>query len=296
MRTCLDCIPCYIRQSLDACRMISSDQQLLGRVLKLVLQAVSEFDLDLSPPEIGQVVHRIIREQMNDPDPYLKLKDQSTRRALEISGQIKQRITESENPFEMAVRFAIAGNIMDFGMKTVWDEAHIMASFEKALQQPLDIDQVGDLYKSIAKAETVLVLGDNAGEAVFDRLLIEAFPGDAKVIYAVKGSPVINDVTEHDAIAAGLKKVATILPNGADIQGTALKQCSERFITCFNNADVVIAKGQGNFETLNTNPRKIYFLLQVKCAVIAEHYNYGLGDWLVTTWGPEKESEMNLCG
>jgi damage-control phosphatase, subfamily I len=296
MRTCLDCIPCYIRQSLDACRMISSDQQLLGRVLKLVLQAVSEFDLDLSPPEIGQVVHRIIREQMNDPDPYLKLKDQSTQRALEICDQIQQRITESKNPFETAVRFAIAGNIMDFGMKTVWDEAHIMASFKKAQQQPLDTDQVDDLYKSVAQAKTVLVLGDNAGEAVFDRLLIENFPGDAEVIYAVKGSPVINDVTEHDAIAAGLDKVATILPNGADIQGTALKQCSEQFLACFNDADVVIAKGQGNFETLNTNSRKIYFLLQVKCAVIAEHYNYGLGDWLVTTWGPEKESEMNLCG
>ena len=289
MRTSIDCIPCFIRQTLDASRMIISDEKLIFKVIKKVLKKVAVFDLSLTPPEMGQIIHKIIREEIKNPDPYLSLKKQSTEKALELSSGIKKIIDESKNPFETAVRFAIAGNIMDFGMKSDWDEQYIMASFRKAVHQPINLNAIQSLYNEISTAKTVLVLGDNSGETVFDRLLIETFPKKPDVFYAVKGSAVINDVTEVEALQAGIDRVAAVISNGTDIAGTLLSQCSNEFVELFNKADVVISKGQGNFKTLNTVPRKIYFLFQVKCDIIARHYNYKPGEWLVTNCDNLKE-------
>ncbi|MEZ7891280.1 MAG: ARMT1-like domain-containing protein [Candidatus Wallbacteria bacterium] len=289
MRTSIDCIPCFIRQTLDASRMVISDEKIIFKVMKKVMKKVANFDLTLTPPEMGQIIHKIIRSEIKNSDPYLNLKKQSTEKALELSGKIKKIILESKNPFETALRFSIAGNIMDFGMKSDWDEHYIMASFRTAEHQPLDLNTVQSLYNEISTAKTVLILGDNAGESVFDRLFIETFPSKKDIFYAVKGSAVINDVTESEAVHAGIDRVACIISNGTDIAGTLLSQCSEEFVKLFNKADVIISKGQGNFETLNTAPRKIYFLFQVKCDIIARHYNYKPGEWLVTNCDNLKE-------
>jgi len=272
--------------------MITTDEKAVAAAMKKVMAAMANFDLSLTPPEAGQLIHRIIREEMKERDPYSKLKERSTKRALELAGRIKKTITGSKDPFETAVRFSIAGNIMDFGMRSEWDEKHIMASFEKAEREAIDSKAVEKLYLDIKNAKTVLVLGDNAGETVFDRLLIETFPGNADVFYAAKGSAVINDATADDAKQAGIDKVAKILSNGVDSSGTLLNKCSEEFMTVFNRADVVIAKGQGNFETLNEAPRRIYFLLQVKCAVIADFYGFSHGEWLVADSNKLKRSEL----
>jgi len=293
MRSSIDCVPCFIRQALDASRMVTSDETVIKVMMKKVLAAMSDFDLSLTPPEAGRIIHRIIREAADDPDPYYKLKERSTLRALELSAAVKAAIVASKKPFETAVRFSIAGNIMDFGMKSAWDESHIMSSFEKAEKEKLAINTIENLYRDIKNARTVLVIGDNAGETVFDRLLIESFPGKADVFYAVKGSPVINDATADDARKAGIDKVARILSNGVDSQGTLLAECSEEFLSVFDGADVIISKGQGNFETLNNAARKIYFLFQVKCAVIADFYNFRHGEWLVRHGGVESDNLNN---
>jgi len=278
MRACLECIPCFIRQAMDACKMVLDDKQIQQKVMKKVLLATAEFDMNLTPPEMAQKIHRIIREETGCEDPYFDIKQKSTDRAIEIRDKVQFRV----NSFEKAVRFSIAGNIMDFGVKSTWNEDLIMESFNKAENIAIDRDMIGKLYEEIAPAKTVLVLADNAGESVFDKMLIENFPGSAEVIYAVKGSPIINDVTQYDAERADIGSVATIISNGVDIPGTSLEQSSSEFVDCFNRADVIIAKGQGNFETLNTCKRKVYFLFQVKCSVIADYYDYGLGDWMVT--------------
>ncbi len=152
----------------------------------------------------------------------------------------------------------------------------------QAESQPLDEEAVDALQRAVDAAQTILVLGDNAGEAVFDRLLIEQMPGK-QVTYAVKAEPVINDATEADAVNAGLNDVAEIIDNGTDAPGTVLEQCSPEFVQRFERADVVIAKGQANFETLNEVEREVFFLTQIKCRVIADHYGMQVGDWLVTT-------------
>ena len=147
----------------------------------------------------------------------------------------------------------------------------------------MDGESVAKLKKEAGQARTILILGDNAGETVFDKILIENFDTQADIYYAVKGSPVINDATEEDAKAAGLDSVAKIIPNGSDAPGTVLHKCTEEFLGLFNTADLVIAKGQANFETLNDCKRKVYFLTQMKCGVIAERYGYEVGQWLAVS-------------
>lgn len=282
MRSSLDCIPCIIKQALDSSRMLTVDENKIHRVVKSVLSAAAEFDVLRTPPELGQIVHRIIRRELDNPDPYFELKNKSTDEALRLVPSVERKILTSGNPFNTALRFSIAGNIMDFGMRSTWDSTKVDESFAKAETVPLDERMVQSLYNEISSAEIVLVIGDNAGETVFDSLFIKSFPGSAKVYYGVKGSAVINDATESDAKAAGLDMVAEILPSGADAQGTLLDQCSDDFLKVFNKADVVIAKGQGNFETLGSVSRNIYFLFQVKCQVIAEHYGLTHGNWFVS--------------
>jgi len=204
---------------------------------------------------------------------------------LSLVPEAERLIDASDNPFSAAVRFAIAGNILDFGAKTEWSESRVRESFAKALEVSLAADHTDELHSRLKTAKTVLVLGDNAGEAVFDRLLIERFPGSAKVYYAVKGSPVINDITEEDAKDSGITGVAEIINNGTDIPGTHLPSTSQEFRKCFFSADVVISKGQGNFETLLDEDRDIFHILQIKCESLAKRNNLSLGDWVVTKSG-----------
>lgn len=169
----------------------------------------------------------------------------------------------------------------------------IAKSFAEAIEngKRFDGEKLSRLYNEIKMAKRVLILGDNAGEAVFDRLLIENCPRKTGIYYAVKSAPVINDVTADEAMDSGLGKVATIIANGADIPGTVLEKCSPAFSEIFNTADVVIAKGQGNFETLNEERRKIWFLFQVKCPVIAKYYHFTLSHWMIL----EKRSGCQTC-
>ena len=283
MRSNLDCIPCFMRQALEAGRQITQDEELLSRALRRISHSISEFDLSLSPPEMGQRIHRILRQEVGCDDPYLQIKKDSNQIALSLVPHVREQLDAAEDPFEVAVRFAIAGNILDFALASVWNDDNIKASFDKALRHPLDLAMLGQLKQNLNQAKTVLILGDNAGETVFDKLLIEQLPKHLDVTYAVKGSPVINDAVEADALEAGIDALATIIDNGTDAPGTVLGKCSESFIKSYNSADIVIAKGQANFETLNTADREVYFLTQIKCAVIARYYGYQVGDWIVTT-------------
>lgn len=255
--------------------------------MQRVLALLAEARLDLPPPVTVAEFHRIIRSELKNPDPYAALKKRSTEKALSLEGAAKRLIAQSEDPFATAVRFAIAGNILDFGAKTAWDEKRVEESFQAVGAKEIANDRTDELKREITRANTVLILADNAGEAVFDRVLIEHFPGNPSVFYAVKGSPVINDVTEQDALDAGADRVSEIISNGADIPGTWLPACSADFLKIYTSADVVISKGQANFECLagRLDPefeRDVYFLLQIKCESLARRNGFSLGDWIVT--------------
>ena len=286
MQTYLECVPCFVRQALDATRLVSADEDVAERVLRRVLEATARMRMDLPPPFMGREIHRIIREETGSADPYATLKQKSTQMALYLSASVERRIEDAADPFEAAVRFAIAGNVMDYALASKWDAEKIDVCFEEALSKPIDLNAVRVLEKSVDVANRILYIGDNAGETVFDRMLIQRLPENT-VTYAVKGSPIINDATRADAEAAGIDRVAHIVDNGSDAPGTILDLCNSAFRDGFEVADVVIAKGQANLETLNQCDREVFFLAQVKCPVIARDLNAQVGNWVVKHHQPE---------
>jgi uncharacterized protein with ATP-grasp and redox domains len=280
MRTYIDCVPCFIRQAIDATRLVSGDENIAERVLRRVLTAAATMRMDRPPPFMGREIHHIIREETGSADPYAPLKEKSTHWALDFAEQAEGVIANAEDPFEVAVRFAIAGNVMDYALATTWDADSISTCVEEALLKPIDAEALRLLREAVSKAETILYIGDNAGETVFDRMLIRRLPEHA-VTYAVKSSPIINDATSRDAEAAGIGNVARIVANGTDAPGTILDLCSPEFQDLFENADVVIAKGQANLETLGDSTRDVFFLTQIKCPVVARDRATQVGDWVV---------------
>jgi hypothetical protein len=264
MKTYLDCYPCFLRQSLDAARMAAATQAQQRVVLDRVLDVLQDIGPSSTPPEIGARVHRIVRQEVGNGDPYRAVKEASTRQALASYPRMKSSLAEARDPLEMSLRFSIAGNIIDVGPAQEYD---LWSTVERVLAQPFAVDDRVALLSALSRAGQVLYLADNAGETVFDRILIETL--DVPVIYAVKGGPILNDATREDAIAAGVDQGAQIVSTGSDAPGTILGRCSEEFRRLYDRAELVLAKGQANYETLSEQGPRVFFLLQTKCPVIA---------------------------
>ncbi len=266
MKTYFDCIPCFLRQALEAARALDLDEEKTDALLRRTLGLAQQLDWSIPPPVIGRDIHRAIREVSGDPDPYLQRKKADTEAALRLLPEVVRAIAQSADPFATAVKFSIAGNAIDLGAKTAV-EADVEKTFHEALTRPLDEAAVHTLEKAISDAKDVLFLADNAGEIVFDRPLLEQI--GAKVTVAVRGAPTINDATLDDAKRSGLTEKFNVISNGSDTPGTWLVDCSPEFVQKFDAADLVIAKGQGNYESLNDHPRKIFFLFLTKCPVVS---------------------------
>jgi uncharacterized protein with ATP-grasp and redox domains len=281
MKTALDCIPCLLRQALDAARMATADSGLHERLIRGVLAEASQIDYGKAPPVIAQRIHRRLRDISGVDDPYRDAKACFNRMALEIYPGLEARVSAAADPFTMAVRMAIAGNIIDLGVNGALTEDEACGAIDRVLSEPF----VGDndaLKAAAGKAGTILYLADNAGEIVFDRLLIQRL-GGARTTLAVRGHAIINDATRADAAAAGLHDICEVIDNGNDAPGTLLEGCSDMFRRRFEAADLIIAKGQGNYETLSDVPADIFFLFKVKCPVIAEHVGQPVGTQVLLT-------------
>jgi uncharacterized protein with ATP-grasp and redox domains len=265
-----------IRQSLDAVRLITEDESIHEKVLREVLRMTSTADLQQTPPEMGQKIHRLIRQLTEFDDPYREMKKRFNIFALILYPKLKRIVAESLEPLETAVRLAIAGNIIDLGVKSSLKTLDVDRTINEVLKVELDMSVFEDFKKEVNTAKSILYLADNAGEIVFDRILIEQL-GPEKIIFAVKGGPVINDATIEDVQETGLTDLVRVISNGDDAPGTILRFCSEEFRRCFEEADLIIAKGQGNYESLSEVDKNIFFLLKAKCSVIANHLNCEVG-------------------
>jgi len=272
MKTYLDCYPCFLRQALEAARMAGADERQQKAVLDRVLDVLGQIEPSSTPPEIGDQVHRIVRQEVSNSDPYRAAKEASTRQALALYPRLKSLLAEANDPLEIGVRLSIAGNIIDLAVSGEYD---LWDTVERVLAQPFAINDGVALREALSGAGQVLYLADNAGETVFDRVLIEAL--DMPVIYAVKGGPILNDATRDDALAAGVDRVAEVTSTGSDAPGTILDRCSEEFRRLYDEARLVIAKGQANYETLSEESTKVFFLLQTKCPVIARDVGVPVG-------------------
>jgi len=213
------------------------------------------------------------RKLTKNPDPYRKLKQKSTEITLSLYPSLKKIINDSEDSLLTAIRIAIAGNIIDFGPGHSFD---IEKTVKDVLKQDFAVCNYEAFQRHLDKSKSILYIGDNAGETVFDRLLIEEI--NKPTTYVVRDSPVINDATYEDAVQAGLDKVATIMSSGSDAPGIIPGLCSKEFLDNLNNSEFVIAKGQGNYEGLSNEKNTIFFLLKTKCQIIADDIGVANGD------------------
>jgi len=281
MRTYFDCIPCFVRQVLDSVRLTTNDPRLHEKVLREALRMASEMDLSQSPPAMARRIHRFIRQITGILDPYLEIKNRFNKLALQMYPELKKRIDTSADPLETAVRLAIAGNIIDFGVNSAIEPSHVERTIFESLTDPLDKESFEAFRHAISKAEKILYLGDNAGEIVFDRLLIERLPYE-KMTFVVKGGPILNDVLMEDAQMVGLTDIVDVIDNGSDAPGTILESCSNVFHHRWDESDLVIAKGQGNYETLSEVDKNIFFLVRPKCNVLARHLGREIGSLVIS--------------
>ena len=290
MRTYFDCVPCFVRQVLDSVRMTTDDEQIQEKVLREVLYLGSKMNLSQSPPALAQKIHRFIREITGVKDPYLEVKNRFNKLALQMYPELKQQVETSADPLETAVRLAIAGNIIDFGVNSVVEQSQVEKTIAESLTEPLDMEAMEEFRDATSQAEDILYLGDNTGEIVFDRLLIEQLPYE-KITFAVKGGPILNDATIEDARIVGLTDIVNVIDNGSDAPGTILESCSEAFRRRFDKSDLIIAKGQGNFETLCDIDKNVFFMLRPKCVVLARHLGCEIGSLVLSGLNHNKFTE-----
>ena len=208
-------------------------------------------------------------------DPYQGAKQRFNRLALEALPELEGIVHRAADPLLAAVRFSIAANAIDVGVAGDITDAEVHGALHGALGIPLlgDVEVFG---RVLGAANRILFLADNAGEIAIDRLLIEAI-GPERVIVAVRGHPVLNDATMEDARAVGMHGIVEVMENGSDVAGTILADCHAEFRRRFREADLIVVKGQGNFETLCEVDGNFLFLLKIKCPVLSQHVGLPLG-------------------
>lgn len=284
MRTYLDCIPCFFRQALDGCRIVNAGAKVQKQIIDEFARMIPRISLDSPPPEIARFGYSLLTKLSGDKDPYQGIKQKSNRLALRVYGKLKNKVAHSKDRLLTALEIAIAGNIIDFGVKNNLNISRelkkILAREEKYIRRKTVFHYLR-FKRDLAKAKSILYLADNAGETVFDRILIEEIkrrhPGK-EIYFAVKDKPVINDALLEDAEFCGIDKLAKVISSGSDAPGTILKLCNNSFKRIYRSADMIISKGQGNFESLSQEKRPIFFLFMVKCQVVAKHTGCKLGD------------------
>ena len=279
MKVHLDCIPCFLKQSLEAARMATSDEEIHTQVIKEVLKHLESINFEKSPPELSREVHRIIRTITKTNDPYKKVKDESNEMVKKIIDHLKEKIEESDDPLITAIKLAIVGNVIDFG---TMNRFNVDDMIDHALERKFDDRDYPLFKKELEKSKTIMYLADNSGEIFFDRLLIEQLKKRGKnITYVVKQNPIINDVLVEDANYSEIDKISNVITYDKDqnisTPGVVMEFASDEFKEKFEGSDMIISKGQGNYEGLSSTYRRVFFLLVAKCPLVANDIGSDVG-------------------
>jgi hypothetical protein len=264
-----------MRQALHAARIATPDERIQRKVLDRVATLLPGLPSSATPVDMGRQIYKAVSEITGSSDPYIEIKREYNDRALEIYPHLQGHIQASPDHLLTAVKLAALGNIIDFGANPKFD---LDKSIEEGLAREFTDSDYPLLTQRLAEVEGVLYIGDNAGEIVFDRILVEQLNQlGKKVIFVVRGAPIINDATMDDAYYVGMDQVAEVITSGVDGPGTTLRFCRSEFIDVFRKADLLLAKGQGNFEGLSDEHAPLFFLLTAKCPVIAHELGVEVG-------------------
>jgi uncharacterized protein with ATP-grasp and redox domains len=260
------------RQAVKAARIAHLTDDAILSVLRTIGKQLSHTDFTATPPENSMIVYDTIRAIAKVDDVYQELKNTCTDAMLSQYAAFKRDIETASDPLLRALQYAALGNAIDPGANPDFSLNAILDTVHK----PFARSDYRTFQTQLDHTDNILIIADNAGETVLDRLLIEQL--NRRVTYAVRSRPIINDATVYDAQRAGIEKVAKIIESGCFLPGTVLARCSPQFMSVFESADLIMSKGQGNYETLSLEHRPMFFLLNVKCAVVAEEIGARVGD------------------
>ena len=276
MKVHLDCIPCFLRQALEAVKMSTNNDAVREKALREVVTYLSQVRWTTNIPRIGTEVHRIVKKVTGNSDPYKQLKNKYNKLAAQLYPKLEFMVKNSSDPLFTALKIAIAGNAIDFGPKA---EINLEKEVKNALTNELAINHIKSFRHELKPETDLLYLADNSGETFFDRILLEELTKfKTRIVYVVKGGPILNDATIDDAKIAQIDKIADVISTGTDCAGIIFDECSEEFIEAFKKSSIVISKGQGNYESLNeVKDKKIFFLLKVKCPIVGKKIGARVG-------------------
>lgn len=272
MKTDLECTQCMVLQALNVLRLDSHDEKTSQEFLKIILKEMEKIDYRDTPAVNSNFIYHAYSQFTGLPDPFLDIKVSSNNAALKIYPELEEIVESSPDPMYTSARAAVAGNEIDFGVhlsgKKTPDLKGIM---EEIRNKPLSHDDFPTFAKDLKNASKVLYLADNAGEIVFDRLFINQIIKSGKeVVLVVKSAPILNDATDGDVKQVGLDKLVKVVETGNNCIGVNFKQISRELLYEFEDSDIIISKGQANFESLDEiKGKKIFFLLKAKCEIIA---------------------------
>lgn len=282
MKIFLDCLPCVLRQVLAASRMATDNVDTQRQIMDEAIDLLAGYRAYQSSPHIVQTMHQMVNRRTGVIDPFADIKARDIQAAMAIFPLLEQFLASKQDQLYWALKIAATGNIID---SAIYSNNDLSSSLEFELAREFAVCDIVPFQDLLKSARNVLIIGDNAGETVFDRILIGQLK-NAEITYAVRGEAVINDVTAADAIASGLDTCATIVSSGCSAPGAILSLCSDEFNGMFNQADLVISKGQGNYEALSDCPRPVFFLLKAKCRMLAEHLNVQMNDYVFRYYQP----------
>ena len=276
MNIAAKCLPCLLRQVNDAIELCNIDEEKKKEIMKQEVEYLLDFQSYASPPHIAGPMHRLVRESSGCPDPYYNIKEKDMATAEHNLPIVEEYINAKDDKLYWALKAAAAGNTLDSAANPGGSFRDSMAA---ELEIPFGLCDYDIFREKLKTAKKILVLADNSGETFFDSLLLKALP-DAEVIYAVKACPTINDATEDIALRSGIADYARIISSGSTAPGTILSEATDEFEEIFDTADIVISKGQGNFESLGDAEREVFYLFKVKCDVISSYFGVEMGKYV----------------
>jgi len=276
MKSELECLVCMMNQAMRTARIATDDPAKQEQIMKQVGEQIRHIDLSLSPAINSQQVYRLVSELTGNEDPYADIKQQTNLEALKYIPQLREMVNASPNPLYTALQVSVAGNSIDFGIGQSFDLKEII---DGIINTPFAVDHFEMFMLELNYARSLLFLGDNSGEIIFDRLLVEELLKiGVQVTYCVKSGPVINDATMADAVMAGLTEIVPVIETGSNAIGVDFTKSGESFQRALEQSNIMIGKGHGNFETCLGTAFNIYFLLKAKCPVVAEALGVKQGD------------------
>ncbi|MDQ7043793.1 MAG: ARMT1-like domain-containing protein [Sulfurimonas sp.] len=274
-----ECVACIINQSLKVANAIGAKTSVKDILHARVTQMSKDFSFTDNPPEIAADVYEEMAKIVDKTDLYDEIKELSTQKAKALVPALKEKLRLSSHKLLTATKIAVAGNVIDLAAAVEFDlEEELVKVFDTEFAH----NDFSTMQTELSRAKTVLLIGDNVGEHIFDYMFVEVlkelYP-DVEYSYMVRGNPIINDVTMKEAKEAGFDKLCNLVDSGVNTPGFTYNRANEISRNLFDSVDVVISKGMGNYECLNESKRdNIFFLLKVKCDVVANSLGKTLGD------------------